>query len=128
ATFGGLSADGSALFYLSGGTADGGNIHRLDVASKEDVEINASADASIVNVSADGSRVYFISPSQLDGTKGAAGQPNLYVWSGAAPEFIATVSPDDLEGVPALTNWTSWVVNSPGTAGEQGPGADSSRT
>jgi hypothetical protein len=134
-TFAGLSDDGDKLFYLAGGTTDAGTIHRFDTSSSEDVAANASTDAEIVNVSADGSHVYFISPSKLDGTEGTVGQPNLYVWGGAAPEYITTVAPSDLVttsgdllDLPALTNWTDWVVAPTDNGGEKGPGADSSRT
>jgi hypothetical protein len=128
-TYAGLSADGSYLFYVSGG-----NIHRFDTATEADDQINSSGDAEVVNVSADGSHVYFISKSQLDGTKGTAGQPNMYVWSGGGPEYVATVAASDLERTsgtipeaPSLVNWTSWVT-SPPDEGEQGPGASSTRT
>ncbi|MGN6201344.1 MAG: hypothetical protein ACTHNY_02940, partial [Solirubrobacterales bacterium] len=134
-TFAGLSDDGDKLFYLTGGTTHAGNIHRFDTSSGQDVAVNSSADAEVVNVSADGSHVYFVSPSQLDGVEGEAGQPNLYVWSSGSIDYIATVEPSDLEqtsgeltGVPALANWTKWVTTFPNTGGEQGPGAESSRT
>ena len=131
-TFAGLSDNGGRLFYVSGG-----NVFRLDTGSEATEQVNSSGDAKIVNVSADGSHVYFISPSQLDGSKGTAGQPNMYVWSGSSPEYITTVAPSDLErtsgqtiGFPALTNWTSWAVNADKSGSEtgRGPGADSSRT
>lgn len=122
ATYAGFSNDGSRLIYVSGG-----NIHRFDTTSEEDQQINSSNDAEIVNVSADGSHVYFISPSQLDGAKGTVGQPNLYVWSGGPPEYVATVLSSDLEGLPALTKWTDRVV-APMTGKAQGPGNDPSRS
>jgi hypothetical protein len=131
-TFAGLSDNGSRLFYISGG-----NVFRLDTGAEATEQVNSSGDAKIVNVSADGSHVYLISPSQLDGSKGTAGQPNMYVWSGSSPEYVATVAPSDLErtsgesiGFPALTNWTSWAVNADKSGSEtgRGPGADSSRT
>jgi hypothetical protein len=129
ATFAGISADGERLFYLNAG-----NIHVFDVSLKADVQVNSSGDADIVNVSADGSHVYFISPSQLDGSEGSSGDPNMYVWSGGSPEFIATVLPSDLNhtsgsriGYPALTNWTDWAVTPEKSEG-QGPGGDSSRS
>jgi hypothetical protein len=122
ATFGGLSADGEYLFYLSGD-----DIHRFDTATEVDEEINSSADAKLVNVSADGSHVYFISGSQLDGANGVLGQPNLYVWSGGSTSFVATVALSDTEGEPALTKWTQ--VASPSLAvAPIGPGTDPSRT
>ncbi len=139
ATFAGFSKDGKKLFYVSGGVGESGNIYEFDVNSEATKQVNSSADAQVVNVSADGSHVYFTSPSQLDGTEGVAGQPNMYVWSeaGEEAEFIATVLPSDLQSTsgthtvyPALSNWTGWVVtpnrakNSEGV----GPGADSSRS
>lgn len=131
-TYAGLSDDGGFLYYVKEG-----NIHRFDTASETDVQVNSSGDAELVNVSGDGSHAYFISKSQLDGSKGAAGEPNLYVWSGALPEYIATVAPSDLERTsgtgletPALTRWTSYAVapQSSPKEGLKGPGADSSRT
>ena len=125
-TFAGLSDDGSYAFYVQAG-----NIHRFDIGSEEDSQVNSTGDGQIVNVSGDGSHVYFISEAPIGG-KGTAGQPNMYVWSGGASEYIATVIPSDLEttsgsikGVPALTNWTEWVANRPKNNAEQGPGADS---
>jgi hypothetical protein len=138
-TFAGLSDDGHYVFYVDEGSGGAGNVHRFDTTTEEDVEVNVSGDGEIVNVSGDGSHVYFISPSQLDGVKGAADQPNLYVWSGGASEYVTTVAPSDLERtsgalgvpIPALTRWTSAVTNLPTgplQGVEQGPGNDSSRT
>jgi len=130
--YAGLSSDGRYLFYVTGGS--NGTIHRLDTESKVDLEVNSGAEGSVVNVSADGSHVYFISELEING-KGTGGQPNLYAWSaGSAPQFLATVLPGDLTqtsgelvNTPALTNWTTDVTN-PGLGGRQGPGAESSRT
>jgi WD40-like Beta Propeller Repeat len=110
--FGGLSSDGRYLFYVSGG-----DIHRFDTETEIDEEINASGDGQMVNVSADGSHVYFISEQQLDGASGSSGQPNLYVWTGGAPHYIATVSPSDLLDI---ATWTE--------VAESGPGVDQTRT
>jgi hypothetical protein len=123
-TFGGLSSDGGALFYVAGG-----NIFRYETTSEAEEQINASGDADLVNVSADGSHVYFVSTSQLDGGKGTSGQPNLYVWNSdtSVIRYIATVEQIDLEGVPALDNWTSYAVSAfEGDA--RGPGGASSRS
>jgi hypothetical protein len=99
-TFAGLSDDGRYLFYV-----ETGNIHRFDTVTAEDDQVNTSEDGEIANVSSDGSHVYFVSESQLDGLKGTAGQPNMYVWSGSVPDLV----------VPAGTI-------------EYGPGASSTRT
>ncbi len=136
--YAGLSDDGHYLFYVAGG--EKGVIHRFDTATKADVEINSATEGEVVNVSTDGSHVYFISESQIGG-QGGAGQPNLYVWRGGVVAYVTTVAPSDLVktsnfgteeddftvGIPALTNWTDWAVT-PKRNGEQGPGAESSRT
>ncbi|HWO82794.1 MAG TPA: hypothetical protein VNM38_03265 [Solirubrobacterales bacterium] len=135
--YAGLSDDGRYLFYVAGG--EEGVIHRFDTVTKADVAINPAAEGEVVNVSTDGSRVYFISESQIGG-QGEAGQPNLYVWSGGVVGYVTTVIPSDLVktsnfgteeadftvGIPALTNWTDWAVT-PNRNGERGPGAESSR-
>jgi hypothetical protein len=121
ATFGGLQAEGKYLFYVSGG-----DIHRFNTLTEADEEINSSGDGEMVNVSADGSHVYFISASQLDGPSGVLGQPNLYVWAAGSTTLVATVAASDIKGNPALTNWTAVVDSSFATS--KGPGTDSSRT
>lgn len=122
ATFAGISASGDRVFYVKGG-----NIFAFDVSSEETKQLTTSADAEPVNISADGSHVYFVSPSILDAPKGTEGKPNLYVWSASEElvSFVATVSPKDTEGLLALNNWTSWAVN---PEGGRGPGRDPSQT
>jgi hypothetical protein len=133
--FAGVSDDGGYVFYVvRTGLEETGVIHRFDTATGADGVVNPGDEGLVVNVSGDGSHVYFISEAQLDAAKGTAGEPNLYVWSGGSPEYVATVLPSDLSHssdagnlVPGLANWTDWVTNKP-ASGEQGPGADSSRT
>jgi hypothetical protein len=133
--FAGVSEDGDYVFYVvPTGTEEAGVVHRFDTATGADVLVNPGDEGLIVNVSGDGSHVYFISDAQLDGAEGIAGQPNLYVWDGGSPKYIRTVLPSDLvqtsesgNGFPALANWTRSVVNQPDD-GEKGPGTDSSRT
>ncbi|HWN72826.1 MAG TPA: hypothetical protein VNN15_03345, partial [Solirubrobacterales bacterium] len=137
--YAGLSEDGKYLFYVSGGQK--GTIHRFETETEIDEGINPTAEGEVVNVSADGSHVYFLSEEQIGGL-GAAGQSNLYDWSGGTTELVATVAPTDTErtsgtlngectpsvvcGIPALTRWTSYAVV-PINQIEKGPGADSSR-
>jgi len=128
-TYAGLSDDGSYVFYVAGG-----EIHRFDTRTKADKPINSTNDAEPVNISADGSHVYFISESQIGG-KGNIGEPNMYVWSDGVTSYVATVASSDLVSTsgpypvyPSLTNWTDWAVAPMSIDGEKGPGADSSRT
>lgn len=127
ATFGGISSHGETIFYVQGGNI--GDIFAYDVAGGTTDQITTSGDAQMVTVSSDGSHAFFLSPSQLDGGKGEAGQPNLYSWSKrGGNDFIATVSSSDLEGLPALNAWTSNVVQPGGNKNEfAGPGASTAR-
>jgi len=138
--YGGLSADGDYLFYVEGG--EKGTIHRFDTTDGSDEDANPTAAGELVNVSADGSHVYFISEETIGGM-GEIGKPNLFVWAGGTTEYVTTVAPSDLErtsgnqsgkcafsiycGIPALTRWTSFAV-APSQDVVKGPGAESSRT
>jgi len=129
--FAGLSREGRYLFYVEGG--EKGTIHRFDTTNEVDVEVNPVGEGEIVNISTDGSHVYFISEQQLDGAKGVAGQPNMYVWSGGTRHYVTTVLPSDLSstsgegfGAAGLTAWTE--VASPNENFARGPGAESSRS
>jgi len=59
----------------------------------------------------------------------------MYVWAGGTPSYIATLAESDLirtsgtvGPMPALTNWTDFVVTPDNSERGTGPGADSSRT
>jgi hypothetical protein len=129
AAFAGISAKGESAFYVRGGT-----IFDFDVASKQTRQVNSSADAEITHISEDGSHVYFVSPSLLDGAEGTAGEPNLYVWDAAtgATGFIATVAASDVNFSGSLTSLNGWtprvVAPESDRRSEFGPGADASRT
>jgi hypothetical protein len=88
-------------------------------------------DNNFVNVSEDGSHVFFTSPSQYNG-EGEAGKPNLYVWSRAdeSIKYIFTVAERDIDnyganGEAGLTNWTRSLI---GKSFSQGRPMDHSRT
>ena len=99
--------------------------------------IGSGADSTVVNISSDGSHVYFVSPAQLDGDSGQAGADNLYVWDESAVRFIATLDPLDVvghEGKPGnggkaggLGLWTTYVTSS-NPDRQRGPAADPSRS
>lgn len=90
-TAAGVSEDGGRVFYLQGG-----DIYAFDTGSEVTTQVTSAGDAEVVNVSADGSHVYFLSQHQLDGSSGIEGFPNLYVWDGSTIHFIAVVEPDDV--------------------------------
>jgi hypothetical protein len=124
-TFEGLSADGKRLFYLRFG-----NPFVFDTESGATTQIANGGGGTIVNVSADGSHVYFSSPAQLDGGKGTLGAPNLYVWDGATVRFIATLSPEDFEsfGGSSIVNLGLWpTAVGPLQTVLAGPASDPSR-
>ncbi len=45
----------------------------------------------VYDVAVDGGRVYFTATARLDGSRGTAGDENLYLWEGGSTHFIATV-------------------------------------
>ena len=140
--FGGLSRDGTRLFYLTPKEAPledkppVGDIFAFDTETQETTEVGSGGESILVNVSADGSHVYFVSRKQLDGSKGGLGAENLYVWDGSGVRFIATLAPIDVNGeegkaengrkVGGLGLWAAYGFNqfpSPDT----GPAANPSR-
>ena len=100
ATFAGLSSNGRYTFYLAGG-----DLFRYDTVARAATEITATHDATVVNVGATGSAVYFVSQSILtgleknpNGTNAQAGQENLYRWSERGTRFVAIVTKRDVQG------------------------------
>ena len=127
----GVSGDGGTVFYLQAG-----NIVAVDTATQARTLVSNSGDAIPVNVSDDGSHVYFVSKSVLTGSEenpnqkaAVLGDNNLYVWDRAsqAVRFIATVDPQDVTGAVSLTNWTTHAV-SPTANSNIGRANDPSRT
>ena len=108
--FGGISDDGSRIFYLnepSGDQVRQGELFSFDTATQETTQVGSGGESTIVNVSADGSHAYFISPLVLTGgeendqhLKAKAGEANLYAWDGGTLHFIALLDPSsDIEGI-----------------------------
>jgi hypothetical protein len=129
-TFAGVSGNGGRVFYLKAG-----DIFAFDTATKARTQIGSGGESTVVNISADGSHVYFVSPKQLDGVEGEAGKDNLYVWNGGSPKFIATLEHADVTGekvqeagaAGGLGLWTSQVV-APTQSRFIGPANNPSRT
>jgi NHL repeat-containing protein len=116
-TFAGLSDDGDHLFYMQGGS-----VFDLNTATQSTTLLISSGNAQLVNISGDGSHVYFVSTSALTGTEqnsqgqeAEAGQNNLYVWDreSEAVHFVATVNLKDVQVISShsLTRWTEAAVN-----------------
>jgi hypothetical protein len=138
----GASANGDHVFYVIAG-----NIFSFDTNTQATTQITdtndtqldvigpAQTQTQLVNVSADGSRVYFVSLAQLDGGEGTAGQANLYVWERAADTIthVATLDPAEVAhdfGRRAITRWTDAVVPSvasPSSSSDPNPGFALSR-
>jgi hypothetical protein len=142
--FAGLSGGGGRLTYLvPNGAPKGldpphGDIFSYDAESGEAAAVGSGGESIPVNVSADGSHVFFVSPKLLVGGEGTPGKFNLYAWdaSTGAIAFIATVTERDVLGekVPdvletmtdGLGLWTKNALSSEKHRTE-GPGADPSR-
>ena len=92
---------GSYVFYLLGGDA-----FRFATGSGETTPIGSGGESTVVNVSDDGSHVFFVSEQQLDGGEGQAGAENLYVWDGASVSFVVVLASEDMVSrESSLVNW-----------------------
>jgi hypothetical protein len=115
-TFAGVAEGGARAFYLKGG-----DLVRFDATTQETTPFSSSADVTPVNVSADGSTAYFVSPSVLtgepnpNGEVAEAGKENLYRSKEGQITFVGTVTKRDVAGEIAnepfggLGLWTSSV-------------------
>ena len=129
-TYAGLAEGGGRIFYLKAG-----NLFAFDAASETAIQFSKGGSATPVNVSADGSTAYFLSPDVLTGKKenpsGAiakAGEENLYVSRDGQLGFVGTVESLDVEEplggtgqVAGLGQWTLAVTTSK-------PAAETART
>jgi hypothetical protein len=135
ATFAGLSANGRYVFFVNGG-----DIVRFDLLEGVEIQIGSGGGSTVVNVSPDGSHVYFVSKRRLTSAGSVPGEENLYVWDSAteAIEFIAELTHADVIGeldpssgsmFAGLGLWTEAVVSArPRQAPFHGPANDPSRT
>jgi hypothetical protein len=128
-TFTGISGDGGRVFFLKGG-----NIFAFDAGEGTTIPVGSGGESTVVNISADGSHVYFVSTKRLGG-QGKSGKDNLYVWNDGTIAFIGTLEHIDVTGkdegvsgflVGGLGLWTQYGPTNMGTNG--GPANDPSRT
>jgi hypothetical protein len=124
-TFAGLAEDGGRLTYLQNG-----DIFSFDAGAGSAQQIGSGGQSTVVNVSADGSHVYFVSPEILSPGPGpSAGQENFYVWNGDTEEiaFIARLNPADVDGGEFGLGFWIQAVKAEASSSE-GPVTDPSRT
>ncbi len=107
ASFGGISTDGSRVVYVKGG-----DIFSFEVGGPTSA-VGSGGKSTLVNVSADGSHVYFVSPVVMaageangNGEEATVGAQNLYAWDAASNEvhFVGMVEPVDVEGEVSPTS------------------------
>jgi hypothetical protein len=125
-TFAGVSADGKRVFYLGSGSQPGVLV-ACDLAQAPCTGADQiAADGIFLNVSADGSHVFFDSKDAIAGTganangeEAQAGEHNLYVWGGGSTDFVARLDPRDFESFAGdqgekLDLWLAAIAGSPG--------------
>jgi hypothetical protein len=133
-TYAGIVEGGGRIFYVKAG-----NLFAFDTTSKSAIQFSKGGHATPVNISADGSTAYFLSPDVLTGKKenpnGAsaqAGQENLYVSREGQLSFVGTVEPLDaeetLEGSGVKVGLSRWVASvQPAEFSGASPAAETSR-
>lgn len=98
-TYAGVAEGGNRIFYL-----EGGDLYRFDALTGTVTPFTETGDVTPVNVSADGSAAYFVSPTAFPGLENPhraeplKGKENLYRSKEGAISFVGTVTEKDVEG------------------------------
>jgi hypothetical protein len=131
-TFAGISSDGKRVFYVDaavgGPNPEAKGLWIFDAETLAATKI--AANSRFVNVSADGSRVYFTSTDVLDDAhEGAPGEGNVYVWdeATAAIRLVAILDPMDFDE-PGFFGGPSNLVQWPAAIGGEGRGLSPTRS
>jgi hypothetical protein len=133
-TFEGIAEGGARIFYLNAGS-----LFAFDVTTGKSIPFATTGNITVVNVSADGSTAYLLSPSKLTpnpnplGAKAVLGKENLYRSHQGSITFLGTLSDRDVAGEgfnirhDGLGLWAE-AVGGKGTASPGGFGIDPSRS
>jgi hypothetical protein len=104
ATYEGVAEGGRRVFYL-----EAGKLYAFDIEDGK-IPFTTSGEATVINISPDGSTAYFVSPSKLTnvpnplGAKAKTGEENLYLSREGTIEFIGIVTERDVVGKGANTD------------------------
>jgi len=115
-TYAGIAEGGGRIFYLKSG-----NLFAFDTTSHSAIQFSKGGDTTPVNISADGSTAYFISPDVLTAKKtnpiGSSAKPeeeNLYASREGQITFVGTVEPLDVKepisGQDRFAGLGRWVI------------------
>jgi hypothetical protein len=128
-TFAGIAEGGGRVFYV-----EDNDLFAFDVETEMTIPFSSSSDVTVVNVSADGSTAYFVSPSILTGDDnpngGTAqlGERNLYRSKEGAIEFVGVLTQRDVEGENTASGFIGGLGLWAQSVGSGQLGRDPSRT